>query len=308
MPPALPTKPPSLSSLRSVVLSDNPAAPPTARVPSSSSLAESFEEISIPPPLPQRPAPSLPYVPRRVPPLRSATTGSSSLTHTSTLTPLAAKSKRPTPVPSAARKRYISVFNANILQRRRAEAQIPSPRKLSYAEAKAKRTRQAAGWRGLSVDLITATPEELTAHDQSIKGKQKEWDIELVVNESIGPHETLEGQIVKAIWVRSRIEKSKLAEIWNECDPHGKGALDADSFARGMWRIDEHLRRSQTQSSTLRNATSTSLRSARINTTHPHLLPIIRASPVATSVRRSSSVRDSGRHPPPPPLPKIILQ
>ena len=214
MPPALPTKPPSLSSLRSVVLSDNPAAPPTARVPSSSSLAESFEEISIPPPLPQRPAPSLPYVPRRVPPLRSATTGSSSLTHTPTLTPLAAKSKRPTPVPSAARKRYISVFNANILQRRRAEAQFPSPRKLSYAEAKAKRTRQAAGWRGLSVDLITATPEELTAHDQSIKGKQKEWDIELVVNESVGPHETLEGQIVKAIWVRSRIEKSKLAEIW----------------------------------------------------------------------------------------------
>jgi len=117
-------------------------------------------------------------------------------------------------VPSAARKRYISVFNANILQRRRAEAQFPSPRKFSHAEAKAKRTRQAAGWRGLSVDLITATPEELTAHDQSIKGKQKEWDIELVVNESVGPHETLEGQIVKAIWVRSRIEKSKLAEIW----------------------------------------------------------------------------------------------
>ncbi|KAL9715244.1 hypothetical protein Ac2012v2_001905 [Leucoagaricus gongylophorus] len=297
-----PTKAPSVSSLRSVALSDNAAGPRTGRVASSSSLAESFEEISIPPPLPQRPAPSLPYVPRRVPPLRSATTGSSNLIPTPTLDPLVIRSKRPTPVPSAARKRYISVFNANILQRRRAQAQNPSPRKLSYVQAKTKRTRQAAGWRGLSVDLITATPEELVAHGQNIQGK--EWDIELVVNESIGPDETLQGQIVKAIWLRSRIEKSKLAEIWNECDPQGKGSLDADSFARGMWRIDEHLRRTQAP---LRSAASTSLRTARslrISSAHPQGPPAISTRPIATSVRRSST----GLYSPPPPLPKIVLQ
>ena len=231
-----PTKAPSVSSLRSVALSDNAAGPRTGRVASSSSLAESFEEISIPPPLPQRPAPSLPYVPRRVPPLRSATTGSSNLIPTPTLDPLVIRSKRPTPVPSAARKRYISVFNANILQRRRAEAQNPSPRKLSYVQAKTKRTRQAAGWRGLSVDLITATPEELVAHGQNIQGK--EWDIELVVNESIGPDETLQGQIVKAIWLRSRIEKSKLAEIWwaskSICaEPGAKGVVGMSAIHKG---------------------------------------------------------------------------
>lgn len=252
----------SVSSFHSVSLSSDtdPGTPnsvgnmiatyPIDRVPSSSSLTESFEEISIPPPpLPQRPSsmtnstysyssPStptpLPYVPRRVPPpppsrasdrssIQSSTSSSQSrrssssvqtptliatLPLPSALSPATPNTKRPTPVPSAARKRYIAVFNANIIQRRRAEVITANqPRQLTHAEAK--RTRQAAGWRGLSVDLITATPEEL----EDVKGKYKEQDPPQV-DGIIGPHDRLEGNIVKVIWSRSRIEKSKLAEIW----------------------------------------------------------------------------------------------
>jgi hypothetical protein len=109
------------------------------------------------------------------------------------------------------------VFNANIIQRRRAEISSPSssnnkPKKLTHAEAKATRTRQ--GWRGLSVDLITATPEELELADA--KGKEKARDLlsERYVDENVGPDDRLEGSIVKLIWSRSRIDKSKLAEVW----------------------------------------------------------------------------------------------
>ncbi|KAF5357808.1 hypothetical protein D9756_001473 [Leucocoprinus leucothites] len=234
------------------------------------------------------------------------------------------KTKRPTPVPTAARNRYISVFNANIIQRRRAEAQKPEeekPKKLSHAQAK--RTRKAAGWRGLSVDLITATPEELRAHDERVKGKQRESELfELVVDENVGPGERLEGGIVGAIWSRSRIENSKLVEIWNECDPEGKGSLDVDSFVRGMWRIDEHLRRTQAQTSALRNASSTSLTSLRsglgslkIKSGRPVIHRSTSRSSLGTSLSRSSSVNSSHRganlyaeYPPPPPVPKIVLR
>jgi hypothetical protein len=57
--------------------------------------------------------------------------------------------------------------------------------------------------------LITATPEELLAHENE-KGKQR---LE-TVDQNVGSHDRLEGGIVKAIWSRSRIDKSKLAEIW----------------------------------------------------------------------------------------------
>ncbi|KXN86924.1 Increased rDNA silencing protein 4 [Leucoagaricus sp. SymC.cos] len=392
----------SVSSFHSVSLSsDNGTDPetpssvgtsmiatyPIDRVSSTSSLTESFEEISIPamqqspltptkPPLPQRPttvppslniAPAqptpLPYVPRRVPPPPPSTSrdrssmqsvasassstsrrSSASVIHTpiqSTTLPLppppfilsptssggttpssvilAAKTKRPTPVPSAARKRYTSVFNANVIQRRCAEVSVNGrPKKLSHAEAK--RTRQAAGWRGLSVDLITATPEELLAHE---KGKEK---ANLVVDENVGPDERLEGSIVKVIWSRSRIEKSKLAEIWSECDPENKGSLDANSFVRGMWRIDEHLRRTQSQTSSLRNASSLSLTSLRsgfgslkIKSGRPggELHRSTSRSSLGTSLSRSSSVTSSSRnhgasthaeYPPMPSVPKIVLR
>lgn len=125
----------------------------------------------------------------------------------SILSPIGAKSKRLTPVPSAAQKRYGAVFNANIIQRRRVAAiNEREPRRLTHAEAK--RTRQAAGWRGLSVDLITAPPEEM----QDAKGKNKEQSLQ--IDETVGPNERLEGSIIKSIWSRSGIERRKLVEIW----------------------------------------------------------------------------------------------
>ncbi|KII89179.1 hypothetical protein PLICRDRAFT_91601 [Plicaturopsis crispa FD-325 SS-3] len=138
---------------------------------------------------------------------------------------------RPTPVPAMAKKRYEGVFVANILQQRQAENARKATALLSPGTRK---SRQAAGWRGLSVDLIT-NPD-----DNPLKSLEKEGDggIEPI-------DEKLDGRAVKLIWSASRLEKEKLKKIWDECDSAGEGCLDRESFAKGMWRIDEELRRAQ---------------------------------------------------------------
>ncbi|EIN07244.1 hypothetical protein PUNSTDRAFT_127030 [Punctularia strigosozonata HHB-11173 SS5] len=115
---------------------------------------------------------------------------------------------RPTPVPPAARKRYEAVFTANVLNKKRNAKLAP---------------RQAAGWRGLSVDLVTS-PE--AAEDVRLEDR-------------------LEGAIVREIWIKSRLDRTKLKQIWAECDLTSQGSLDRDAFVTGMWRIDEELRRAQ---------------------------------------------------------------
>lgn len=55
----------------------------------------------------------------------------------------------------------------------------------------------------------------------------------------------LKGYVVKAIWSLSKLPREKLQEIWKECDTDHSGALDREQFARGMWRIDEELRRAR---------------------------------------------------------------
>lgn len=108
------------------------------------------------------------YTPRRVapPPPPSRSSDRSSIVSTTTTHSLSSSSqshqsrnpnplsiliKRPTPVPLVARKRYELVFNANIIQRRKAEKSKlqEKPVLLSVTEA---RSRRAVGWRGLSVD------------------------------------------------------------------------------------------------------------------------------------------------------------
>ncbi|KDR81707.1 hypothetical protein GALMADRAFT_221573 [Galerina marginata CBS 339.88] len=242
-----PTPPPSSYVSRAASASGSTPASPIVRptisaASSSSTLAQMANNGNIP----------TPYVPRRAAPppppsrssdrssIRSNTSYSSSshshqsqVAHRSSL--LSLKTKRPTPVPLAARKRYEVVFNANVLQRRRAEKQRQEekPMLLSPVEA---RGRRAAGWRGLSVDLITGDD----AHPQSpMNGDQ--------ADETVRSDEKLEGSIVKLIWKRSGLESAQLADIWNECDVTGKGALSFDAFVKGMWRIDEELRRAQTQ-------------------------------------------------------------
>lgn len=101
-----------------------------------------------------------------------------------------------------------------------------------------------------------------------------------VVNEDVGPDERLEGRIVKVLWKRSGLAKERLKEIWyvsvlavclsytylvicrSECDVTYQGSLDREGFVRGMWRIDEELRRAQSQA--LKSASAVSLGSIRM--------------------------------------------
>ncbi|EFI28359.1 hypothetical protein CC1G_13893 [Coprinopsis cinerea okayama7 len=137
--------------------------------------------------------------------------------------------KRPTPVPAAARKRYEAVFNGNVIQRRRAEKR---QRKLTLMKLQGNgeensngllspnefRGRRAAGWRGLSVDLITGDPDSVAQQlEEQNKQKKKEQEDVEQVNEFVDKDERLEGVVVKLIWKRSGLDKKRLAEIW--CAP-----------------------------------------------------------------------------------------
>ncbi|GAA5904072.1 uncharacterized protein JCM6883_002073 [Sporobolomyces salmoneus] len=56
--------------------------------------------------------------------------------------------------------------------------------------------------------------------------------------------EKLEGELVRMIWERSRLPRDVLREVWNEISPNS-GSLEVEGFVRGMWLIDEELRRRQ---------------------------------------------------------------
>lgn len=68
-----------------------------------------------------------------------------------------------------------------------------------------KKNRQAAGWRGLSVDLIT-NPDD---HPLSSKENEDEED-----DSYVGLDERMDGMSVKHIWGASKLEKEKLRAIW----------------------------------------------------------------------------------------------
>ncbi|KAJ2935640.1 hypothetical protein H1R20_g1453, partial [Candolleomyces eurysporus] len=194
----------------------------------------------------------------------------------------AARTKRPTPVPLAARRRYEKVFRANVIQRRKAVEEqrkgkatnghktngLLSPNNVPSASPTS--SGRGRGWRGLSVDLITGDPDSVAAQlngavakkdkgkardtdsdsdddDDLVKVKSKLFEKDKENEELVGKDERLEGAIVKLVWKRSGLEKRRLAEIWNECDPTQTGSLDIDAFVKGMWRIDEELRRAQSQ-------------------------------------------------------------
>ncbi|ESK94205.1 increased rdna silencing protein [Moniliophthora roreri MCA 2997] len=158
---------------------------------------------------------------------------------------------RRTPVPATARRRYELVFDENVRQSRRAKQQRHRARKkegekdlitlgdgekpaLLSPEA-ARKTRQAAGWRGLSIDLVIGSED----------AARKDEDDEVEIWKPIASDERLPGCVVKVIWGWSRLGKEKLREIWTECDPSHTGSLDKTAFVTGMWRIDEELRRGQ---------------------------------------------------------------
>ncbi|KAI9065416.1 hypothetical protein FKP32DRAFT_1624132 [Trametes sanguinea] len=229
--PQRPTKPPSVppSPRHSPLLAPKrdgaqpvpPPPPPRSRPPSSRNSLASTSAAS-----------------DRSSILSTATSRTSASARSTTTTPKplskpAPKSKtaqlaRPTPVPPAARKRYEAVFTGNVLAARHIErAKSPPLRK----------ARQAAGWRGLSVDLIT-NPEVVSVSSAPVSRSGS-------VDEEVGADERLDGKVVRAIWKLSRLRRETLRVIWTECDPAGTGSLDKDAFVKGMWRIDEELRKAQ---------------------------------------------------------------
>ena len=168
----------------------------------------------------------------------------------------AARAKRPTPVPAAARKRYEKVFIDNVLQRKKAAEEQRRKKEEDATKSRSNgllnpnhvtemsptRKRRAAGWRGLSVDLITGDPDSVAdqlngvALGSTQKGKAKDDgggsdtddDDDLVkvrasifakaaqvkAEPVIGKDERLEGSVVKLIWKKSGLEKRRLADIW----------------------------------------------------------------------------------------------
>ncbi|KAJ7172162.1 hypothetical protein C8R46DRAFT_1216026 [Mycena filopes] len=168
---------------------------------------------SAPPPPPDR-APSI----RSFNSVSSASSRSShspSIKSTSPSGLTALLTSRPPPIPPAPRKRYDTLFASLV------SVHAPQPTSSLLSAPR----RRAAGWRGLSVDLI---------RDQAEGGGEEEKD---------GGGDVLPGPVVRVLWARSRLPLGMLSAIWTDCDPHRTGALDREAFARGMWRIDEELRR-----------------------------------------------------------------
>ncbi|KAJ8592498.1 hypothetical protein M405DRAFT_879897 [Rhizopogon salebrosus TDB-379] len=179
---------------------------------------------------------------------------------------------RPTPVPSAARTRYETLFVSTVITRRKAEkdARKAKPKSLSLTPSPAKKGRQAAGWRGLSVDLIT-NPD-----DHPILSLQEEDDNEDddAKEDHMGLEERLGGRIVKLIWNASKLDRQKLQDIWKDCEPSSIGSLDREAFVKGMWRIDEELRRAQLsrRTSALSAASSQRIPHRPKNASNPKLI------------------------------------
>lgn len=230
VPPKLPNRP---NSIKSPVTKPPVKSPPPhpsypirrvasgSRLTSSSSISRPTTSTTITTPSSSTFAAN--YAPRRVapPPPPSRSSDRSSIASTTTThsissssqshqslnlyspSLLSLKTKRPTPVPLAARKRYEVVFNANIIQRRKAEKSKlqEKPPLLSVTEA---RSRRAVGWRGLSVDLLTTN--DISQQLSNGNGS--------AIDDTVGPDEKLEGPIIRQIWKHSGLHNSRLAEIW----------------------------------------------------------------------------------------------
>ena len=270
--------------------------PPLTKMPNTSTSSR-----RIPPPPPPNRNPST--TPRNTAPSRgsppstsasdrssilsTATTGTSytsSSSHTPTVGNLSLsvnKFSRPPPIPASARHRYEKVFYANVEARKnakleRSQKQIPGflgvPETGTSSPTSVKKARKAAGWRGLSVDLITNPDENLPALPPS-QPESRRGSIESTGSGGAterGKDDRLEGVVVRRIWMCSNLDREKLKAIWYDltCSPflfcfftppdfdpfshcrndYGgceSGSLDVGTFVKAMWRIDEELRKAR---------------------------------------------------------------
>ena len=238
------TQTPITSPPRSPVLS-------LARIPSTSSTTSS-RRVPPPPPPHRNPsaAPRTTTWSRTSPPstsasdrssiLSTATTGTSytsGSSHTPTinatigvLNPPLNKFARQPPIPASAKHRYEKVFYANIDAWKKAKID-KSPRQspgllgvpgvgISVPTSIGK-ARKAAGWRGLSVDLITNPDENLPSLPLSQPGSRR-GSIESTGSGGVierGKDDKLEGAIVRRIWMCSQLDREKLRTIWYDSHP-----------------------------------------------------------------------------------------
>ncbi|KAG1778470.1 hypothetical protein EV702DRAFT_154270 [Suillus placidus] len=201
--------------------------------------------------------------------LSSISTTSISTRNSGQLTHKASLLLRPTPVPPAARTRYEALFVTTVISRRTVAKKV-KPKSPPSSTLSVKKSRQAAGWRGLSVDLIT-NPEDHPILPLKEAESDNDDDTDLV---PVGPEEKLVGRIVRLIWSASKLDRGKLRDIWNDCDPSSTGLLDREAFVKGMWRIDEELRRAQLtrRTSALSAASSQRIPHRPKNASNPRLL------------------------------------
>lgn len=238
------TQTPITSPPRSPVLS-------LARIPSTSSTASSRRVP--PPPPPHRNSSAAPRTTawsRTSPPstsasdrssiLSTATTGTSytsGSSHTPTINAMAGipnpplnKLARQPPIPASAKHRYEKVFYANVDAQKKAKldkSQRQSPGLLVVpgvgisTPISIGKARKAAGWRGLSVDLITNPDDNLPSLPPSQPGSRR-GSIESTGSGAVierGKDDRLEGVIVRRIWTSSQLDREKLRAIWYDLHP-----------------------------------------------------------------------------------------
>lgn len=117
---------------------------------------------------------------------------------------------RPTPVPPAARSRYENLFATIVVNRRKAVKAARKAKLKSPPSSPVKKSRKAAGWRGLSVDLIT-NPEDHPILSLKEADSDDDDDAEQL---PVGPEERLGGRIVRLVWNASKLDRQKLRDIW----------------------------------------------------------------------------------------------
>jgi hypothetical protein len=117
---------------------------------------------------------------------------------------------RPTPVPPAARSRYETLFATIVVNRRKAVKAARKAKLKSPPPSPVKKSRKAAGWRGLSVDLIT-NPEDHPILSLKEADSDDDDDAEQL---PVGPEERLGGRIVRLVWNASKLDRQKLRDIW----------------------------------------------------------------------------------------------
>ncbi|GAA5937497.1 hypothetical protein JCM1841_006170 [Sporobolomyces salmonicolor] len=227
----------TLDPLSSSKVSSVPVAiaPPLPRRPSTTSTSTSTTaSASIPPPLPQR---------KPILPVSSAASTSSSA---SIARPPSSNPSRP----SLPAKPTIHDPLSSLLRSASSSsspASTPIPSSASPVRTSPTRRKTPLGTRtGLNGGGAKGRPMDPRARKRY--DRLFEQCLDAVGARSLGGEaEKLDGAVVKRLWERSRLSQAFLRQTWTDALQGNTScsSLDREAFARGMWLIDEELRRCQ---------------------------------------------------------------